>query len=343
MNAYIVAPEGRPLAAALLSVERLEAALSFWRDCVGFAPVGEPRALDARWNALWGMPPHAAGRMALLQACDLPVGRLLLVEWDVHGRQRIRATEDTLAFGLQNVNCYVPDAAAAVAVLVAAGGRPWTAPTSHAFGAAVGVPIEVVLEVRDGVALNLVELTSRDPQTRIGQMRAYVERIGHTRTGFSPIVTTSHVVRSIDAAIAFHRDVLRMEVLFDDCLSSDAANAFLRLPPGSRTRVTFLQGAHMYGKIALSEPLNYACAELAPRAHAPNLGYLAQVYEVEDLAAARAACAKHGVAEERVAAAVDLAGFGERAAAVVCTPFSGAPMLLLAPGQRDQASRSGSR
>jgi catechol 2,3-dioxygenase-like lactoylglutathione lyase family enzyme len=202
-------------------------------------------------------------------------------------------------------------------------------PTRHAFDAAVGAPVEVVAEVVDGVALNLVELTASGAGTRIGQMRAYVERVGYTGAGFSPVVTTSHVVRSIDAATAFYRDVLGMGVLFDDELASDEANAFLRLPRGSRTRVRFVQGGHMFGKIALSEPLNYACEELGSRARAPNVGYLAQIFEVDDLANARAACAELGVPEEGHADAVDVAGFGERAAVRVRLPFSDAPVLLL--------------
>lgn len=326
---HIVAPNGSPLAAALISVENLEASLAFWVGRVGFEPVGEPQAASGAWNALWGVPRETQARFVLLRASGLAVGQLLLVEWSVPGRVRIRAAEDTRAFGLQNVNCYVENADDGLADLVAAGGRAWSAPTRHEFGPAVGAPIEVVAEVVDGVALNLVELATRDPATRIGQMRAYVASVGYTSRGFSPVVTTSHVVRAIDDGVAFYRDVLGMGVLIDDELKSDEANGFLRLPAGSRTRVTFTQGAHMFGKVAMSGPLNYACDDLTPRAHAPNLGYLAQVFEVNDLAASRAAAARLGAKEEGAAQALDVAGFGERDALLVRHPASGAPILIL--------------
>jgi catechol 2,3-dioxygenase-like lactoylglutathione lyase family enzyme len=326
---HIVAPQGSPLAAALISVEDLEASVAFWCGKVGFEPVGEPQAASARWNALWGLPSTTDARSVLLRACGLAVGQILLVEWRAAGRQRIRVAEDTRAYGLQNVNCYVENADAGLAELVAAGGRAWSAPTRHEFGPAVGAPIEVVAEVIDGVALNLVELATRDPATRIGQMRAYVAGIGYTGRGFTPVVTTSHVVRSIDDGVAFYRDVLGMGVLIDDELKSDAANLFLRLSPGCRTRVTFTQGAHMFGKVAMSGPMNYACDDLAPRAHAPNIGYLAQVFEVRDLVAARAAAARLGTREEAFLHDVDVAGFGERDALLLRHPASGAPVLIL--------------
>jgi catechol 2,3-dioxygenase-like lactoylglutathione lyase family enzyme len=326
---HIVAPNGSPLAAALISVENLEASIDFWVGRVGFEPVGEIQAASGDWNALWGLPRNTPARFVLLRANGMAVGQLLLVEWDVPGRQRIRANEDTQAYGLQNVNCYVENADAGLADLVAAGGRPWSPPTRHEFGPAVGAPIEVVAEVVDGVALNLVELTSRDPAQRIGQMRAYVAGLGYTSRGFTPVVTSSHVVRTIDAGVAFYRDVLGMGVLIDDELKSDEANGFLRLPRGSRTRVTFVQGVHMFGKIAMSGPLNYECDDLTPRAHAPNVGYLAQVFEVKDLAAARAAAARLGAKEEGAAELVDVAGFGERGVLLVRHPASGAPILIL--------------
>ena len=72
----------------------------------------------------------------------------------------------------------------------------------------VGTPIEVVFEGPDGVMINLVELATTDPKTRIGQMRAYVEKHGRTKTGFTPVVTTNHVLQSRERGKTFYEEVL---------------------------------------------------------------------------------------------------------------------------------------
>jgi hypothetical protein len=125
-----------------------------------------------------------------------------------------------------------------------------------------------------------------------------------------------------------------MGALIDEELSADRVNAFLRLPEGARTHVTFMQGNHMFGKLALSEPLNYAakCVDLRPRAHAPNVGYLAQAFEVDDVAAAVARSREldaEVVVEPRVAV---LPGLAPRGSAIVRNPGSGALQWLVAVG-----------
>lgn len=328
-----VAPRGRPLSAAVLSVENLDRALEFHRDVLGYAPVAEPEALAPAFQVLFGLSSGVPGRAVLLRACEMAVGQLLLVEWDAAGRERIRPHADLRGYGLQNVNVYVADAHEAVADLVAAGCEPWSPPVPHELEPHVGALTEVVLEGPDGVALVVVELTTRDPATRIGHMRAYVEQCGYTPAGYTPVVTTLHVVRSVPQAVRFYAEVLGLGVLIDTTLASDAVNRLLKLPPGCRTHGVFLQGGDMYGKVAVAEPLGWRCEELASRARAPNLGYLAQLFEVEDLVAARLACARVGAPFVGSATAVDVPGYGQRAALCVQHPASGAPVVLLGPQQ----------
>jgi catechol 2,3-dioxygenase-like lactoylglutathione lyase family enzyme len=334
--AHIVAPAGSPLAAAVLSVERLEHALAFYRDEIGLdvGPVTQWRG--AAFEALWGLPPGVRARCCLLGVPDGRVGRVLLVEFGAAAgsalrRERIQRTPNSQVFGLANLNFYVRDAAAAVRDLTARGYRFWTQPTQHSLERNVGNPIEVIFDGPDGVAINLVELTSRDPATRIGQMRAFVDAHGYTRTGYTPVVTTSHVVRSLDAARAFYERVLKMGVLIDDVLRAPHVNAFLRLPEAGSTHVQFMQGNHMFGKLALSEPLNYAdrCEDLRPRAHAPNIGYLAQAFEVDDLDGAARACVALGVESAGARAVIDIPGLGRRDQLLVRNPGSGALQWLL--------------
>lgn len=332
----IVAPEGSPLAAAAVSCERLEASLAFYRDEIGLdaGPVIDWRG--AAFESLWSLPPGASARCCLLGVPGGTVGRVLLLEFagppgSPLRRERIQRRPDSQVFGLANLNFYVRDAAQVVRDVGARGYTAWTLPTQHSLDDRVGNPIEVIFDGPDGVAINLVELASRDPATRIGQMRAYVESHGYTRTGYTPVVTTSHVVRSIAAARRFYEGVLRMGVLIDDELSAPHVNAFLRLPADGRTHITFMQGNHMFGKIALSEPLNYAdrCEDLGPRAKAPNIGYLAQVFEVADVAAAEAACLAAGIAPLAPRGELDLPGLGRREQLLVRNPGSGALQWLV--------------
>ncbi len=338
----IVAPEGSPLAVAVVSARDLGASMRFYADVIGLDAGDETRWSGPAFEALWGLPSGAVARCRMLGAGPSPVGRVLLMEFDERSlppgmqRETIAPRADSAQFGLANLNFYDADIRASAARLQAAGFVFWSAPTQHSLTAGVGDPIEVVFDGPDGVAINLVELTSTDLATRIGQMRAFVERHGRTRTGFTPVVTTSHVVRSIPRARAFYERVLRMGVLIDDVMSADRVNTFLRLPAGARTHITFMQGNHMFGKIALGEPLNYAeaCVDLRPRAQAPNIGYLAQAFELGSSAAfetAIRACRDlevEFVAETEVG---ELPGLGRRAHLMVRNPGSGALQWLLGP------------
>lgn len=336
--AHIVAPEGSPLAFAVISCERLESSLDFYCDRIG---LDAGRVFDWRGTAferLWSLPPGARARACMLGVGDGAVGRILLLDFDAaslppgFSREPVQRDAHSRVIGLANLNFYARDLRAAVQDFAARGHAVWSAPTQHSLDERVGNPIEVIFDGPDRVAINLVELTSRDPATRIGQMRAYVEQHGYTGQGFTPVVTTSHVVRSIDAARSFYERVLRMGVLIDDELRASHVNAFLRLPADGVTHIQFMQGAHMFGKIALSAPRNYLdqCDDLLPRARAPNIGYLAQAFEVGDLDAAAGECVALGVETTGERGIIEIPGLGLRDQLLVRNPGSGALQWLVA-------------
>lgn len=333
--AEIVAPEGSPLSFAVISCRELEKSLSFYRDVIGFAagPITTWRGDD--FERFWGLPSGSMARGCFLTANNCAVGRVALLEFSGEQRELIQTAPNSQVFGLANLNYYTADARGAVAALRAAGFNFWTEPTQHSLNAAVGNPIEVIFDGPDGVAMNLVELTSRDPTTRIGQMRAYVASQGYTPQGYTPVVTTSHVVRSLERCCEFYEKVCGMGRLFEDVMTADHVNAFLRLPQGGRTRIVFMQGNHMFGKIAVSEPLNYTqtCEDLQPRAHAPNVGYLAQGFDVRDirhaLVQASALQAEILVPQTRM----DVPGMGPCDNALIRNPGSGALMWLVGPSR----------
>ncbi len=180
--------------------------------------------------------------------------------------------------------------------------------------------------------MNLVELATEDPETRIGQMRQFVDEYGRTATGYTPVVTTSHVMSSLDKAREFYESVLDMGVLIDDRLASQESNDFLMLEPGSSTRIMFFQGNHMYGKIAASWPENYVCDDdLTPRAIAPNIGYIAQSFRVRSLDKSAAACTDLGVEVYTAPVEVDLPGRGHCKSMIVRNPGSNALQEIFEP------------
>jgi catechol 2,3-dioxygenase-like lactoylglutathione lyase family enzyme len=327
----IVAPDGSALAAAVVGSRSLEASRDFYVDCIGFDAGPAAVWSGADFERFWQLPAGSSARSCLLTANNCAVGRVLLLEFSGAARELVQAVPNSQVIGLANLNFYTADARAAVARLRAQGYGFWTEPTQHSLNAGVGNPIEVIFDGPDGVAMNLVELTSRAPATRIGQMRAYVAQTGYTRQGFTPVVTTSHVTRSVARACEFYEKVCGMGRLFEDVMAADHVNAFLRLPRGGRTKIVFMQGNHMFGKIAVSEPLNYLdrCQDLQPIARAPNIGYLAQIFEVRDLAGSMAAAAACGADVVIGTTRFEVPGLGVRDQALVRNPGSGALTWLL--------------
>lgn len=322
---------GSPLDTVVIGVADLEASLAFYRDVIGMTASAPVDWSGDAFAAIWHLPEGAGARAAFCHAGPDPVGRVLLVEFAAPGRLLVRENAERRSFGLFNLNFYTPDIHAAHAELSARGYEFWSAPVEHAFTPEVGTPVEVIFEGPDAVPINLVELKGGEPSSRIGEMRAFMAAFGHTAAGYSPVVTSAHCVRSRNAGVAFYGEVLGMSVIIDEELFSDEANHFLNTPAGARTHITFVQGAHMFGKVAMSMPVNYAPPDLVPRAVAPNIGYLAQAFAVADLDAAEAAFA--AVRDREVYAprqSVDVPGLGPQQVSVVRNPASGALTWLMA-------------
>ncbi|RMF95629.1 MAG: VOC family protein [Gammaproteobacteria bacterium] len=325
----VPALDGSPLAAAVIGVADLSRSMAFYRDLIGMDVVHAGRWQGRAFERHWGLPSGSAASSALLAASDAPVGRVLLLEFTASARQRVRQPGLARAYGLANLNFYTADIHRDAERLRGAGYRFWSAPVHYDLGPEVGTPIEVVFEGPDDVPVNLVELASTDPATRIGQMRAYVEQHGRTRTGFTPVVTSAQVVRDLERARAFCEQVLGMRLLIDEVLDSPDTNRLLGLPAGSRSRVQFMQGGHPFGKLALTQPLNYACEDLVPRAVPPNIGYVAQQFLVADLQQAAAVARALAAPVYTPAVELDLPGLGRCAAMLLRNPGSGALQELV--------------
>ncbi|HJN04157.1 MAG TPA: VOC family protein [Alphaproteobacteria bacterium] len=329
MTTDIVARDGCPLSVAVLGVADMETSLHFYRDLTGLTASDPVTWSGPDFERLWHLPAGAGAEAVFLHADPDPVGRILLLAFDAPERKIVRADKPPRAYGLINLNFYTSDIFAETEKFRALGYEFWSDPVAHEFTDNVGTPIEVVFEGPDGVLINWVELASDDPETRIGKMRAYVESFGRTPAGFTPVVTSAHCMRSVSEGRAFYETVLHMGVHINQVLDSENYRKFQRVPEGGRTRVTFMQGNHMFGKIATSEPLNYEVPDLTPDAVAPNIGYLAQTFLVPDMDAAERDCVGLGAEVYTPRMDIESPGLGMIHTMIVRNPGSGALQQLV--------------
>ena len=333
MSEEIIAPDGSPLRAAVIGCRDIEKSLAFYRDRIGLAVLADEFLSGAAFRSFWNLDSGVAARAILLGQGGEGVGQVLLLDFhlpegsaepvEIRGRSIVRAS------GCFNLNFYTADIHSDFEGLKKDGFVLWSDPVQHFFGDDVGDPIEGIFEGPDQVPLNLVELATRDPATRVGQMRAYVERRGYTDAGFTPIVTSSHGVDSSERAMAFYEEVLKMKPLIDEVLGTPDSNRLLNLPEDARTRVVFMQGNHMFGKVVLSEPLNYECESLIGRARPPNIGYLAQAFAVSDLNEAAGRCSALKAEVVSGPQETPWPGLGGVSAMLVRNPGSGALQVLM--------------
>jgi hypothetical protein len=128
----------------------------------------------------------------------------------------------------------------------------------------------------------------------------------------------------MEKALAFYYGPLHMSLFIESVLQGAETNRALCLPEDSRTRSVIVQGDHEYGKIALATPMNYEVPNLVPNAVPPNIGYLAQSFQVADMDGAVTGCAESAAEEFSAPTEIDLPGRGRCAAMLVRNPGSGA-------------------
>ncbi len=326
----IVAPQGAALHAAVIGVRTLEQSLRFYRDLIGLAVIDEGVLYNGAFSAFWRLPSGSRARYAALAERGGKVGRIVLIEFEGPERLPIRDIPDESAYGLMNLNFYTADIARDAARIEAAGYPLWSPPMRHRMAPEVGSPTEVMLDGPDTLIINLVELTTSDPATRIGQMRAFVaDDFGYNAQGFTPVVTTQHATPDMAAEVRFYEAAMGMRVLFSDRLGNPEQNAFSRYPEGSTTLCTFLQGAHMFGKVAVNQPLDYPCVSMTDTAVAPNIGYIAQAFIVPDLGLSVTRGREAGARDYALASDIHFPGLGPVQAAIVRSPGSGALILMI--------------
>jgi len=318
---------GSPLAAAILGVSKIETALAFYRDVIGLDASPTSTWSGAAFERHFALPAGASAKAVMFGYKDSPVGRVLALEFNAVDRKVIPSQGDRTYRGLWNLNFYVDDIRATTKQLQAKGFNFWSEPVGYEVSAKAGAPVEVLFDGPDGLAINLVELTG-DETTTVGKLRLEVAALGKTSKGFTQVATTSHSIVHRDKALAFYTRVLGMQVRIDDILGKPETNHFLGRPPDAKTRATFMAGAHQFGKVALSHPENYAAPDKVHLAVPPNIGYLAQSFQVPSILRAKDDCMAVGAEIYSPMMEIEMPGLGLVAAMIVRNPGSGALMHL---------------
>jgi catechol 2,3-dioxygenase-like lactoylglutathione lyase family enzyme len=308
----------------VISVEDLDTSLEFYAQTLGLEVAETLTWQGPEFEHYWQVPEGTTARCAFLGHGADPVGRIQLMQFDSPDRKQIRPAGTRRATGLFNLNLYTQDIKQDFLQLKSQGFDFWSEPAYNNFGPAVGETMELAFDGPDGVVINLVELLTEDPKTLIGHIHSFVSAYGRTPAGFTAVVTTAHSVLDMEKALAFYYGPLHMKLFVDSVLEGAETNAALNLAEDSRTHSVLVQGNHEYGKIALSEPLNYEIPNLVPDAVAPNIGYLAQSFQIDDIDAAARACAEVGAEEFSATVEIDLPGRGKCKTMLVRNPGSGA-------------------
>ncbi len=313
-----------PVSVVVIGAKDLDASLDFYAGTLGLG-VAETRTWQGpEFERYWHLPAGSAARCAFLGHGADPVGRIQLMEFNAPGRKLVRPPHVRRATGLFNLNIYADDIGKDYPKLKSQGFSFWSEPSRNNFGPAVGETLEAAFDGPDGVVINLIQLLSDDPKTVIGHIVSFIAGYGRTPTGFTSVVTTAHGVVDMEKALAFYYGPLHMSLFIESVLKGAETNRALCLPEEAQTRSVLVQGSHEYGKIALATPMNYRVPDLVPDAVPPNIGYLAQSFEVEDLDETARACASVGAEIFSGLTEIDLPGRGRCRALIVRNPGSGA-------------------
>jgi catechol 2,3-dioxygenase-like lactoylglutathione lyase family enzyme len=315
---------GAPVSVVVIGVEKLDRSLEFYGGTLGLSVAETLTWQGPAFERYWQVPKGTTARCAFLEHGVDPVGRIQLMEFSAANRKLVRPPHIRRANGLFNLNIYASDIKRDFERLRAQGYKFWSEPAHNNFGPVVGETMEAAFDGPDGVVINLIQLVTEDPKTVIGRIVKFIASYGRTPTGFTSVVTTAHSVSDMEKALAFYYGPLHMSLFIESILQGAVTNRALSLPEDARTRSVLVQGHHEYGKIALATPMNYEIPNLVPDAVPPNIGYLAQSFQVADLDETARACAAIDTELFSGPAELDLPGRNKCRSMIVRNPGSGA-------------------
>ena len=321
---------GTPFSMVVIGVDGLEESIQFYQDVMGLDVLWCDALKGPNFTTFWNLDAGMEAEGALMGLESEEFGRILLVDCKADNKVMIRPPETKSILGLYNLNFHVDDCFAVVDVLRKQGIEFWSEPVKPDLDEEQGGTIEALFDGPSGVAINLVQLIGGRPDNSIGQLREQLSNHAQSRTGFTPVATSTLAPKDGDPAVAFFKDTLGMFVAIDQVLGNPATNAMLGRPEDAQNRIVFLAPGHVFGKILLSQPVNYEVDDAVGRSHFPNIGYLAQSYVVDDLQDVCAQVKDLGGEIKTQPMDIDVPGLGMRESALVTCPGSGVLIQLIA-------------
>lgn len=299
-----------PFREVVFSVSQLDACEALYTTIGGYEVIYSG-PLSAAIAEAWHLPPHAHATERLLRAPQSDYGFLRLVQFEGLPQRVMRSSGRIFdSGGIFDIDVRVNDIQAMFEQLRERGFHSLTDPIEYTFGTTRVK--EVLMKGHDDIVFALIERI--DPPL-----------IGWQFEGFSRIFNCSQIVRDMHTEVAFYRDVLGFNCVFQGQLNLDAdtpnvlglpANLISPLPEVailSPTQtidgsVEFLAMPHIQG------------VHFGEDGIAPNRGILSLRYPVNDLAAYHARIATRGASIITPPRAVNLAPYGETHLMIVRTP-----------------------
>lgn len=319
---------GTALGASLISCSSLAHFCDFFGGELGFDLSPTETLSGDAFTRHWNLPPGTTATAVAASVGNSAVGRVIGIVFDALSRASTANGKAEPFIGYWNLNFYVDDIFAVTDRLEAQGYRFWSRPIRNVVNGGAGAPVEAIFAGPDDIAINLVQLDG-DEGSQVAEIRRETAGLPKSRTGFSQVATSAHATRDIVAASRFSREVLGMTVSIDAVLESPEVNELTGRPRDGRTHVLWMRGAHPYGKVALSQPLNYELRDVAAIAVAPAIGQLAHSFDVADLDAAIVAATACGAPPIGQPEVIAIPGVGDRRAVMVRSPGSNALIQLV--------------
>lgn len=280
---------GSPLSVVVFGVSDLDETTAFYRDVIGLDATDETNWSGKDFESLWQLPAGSSGRTRLFSLGDSPVGRILAIEFDAPNRQVIALPDERTFRPYWNINLYVDALDPIITHLKQNNCRIWSEPYDYKTSDDVGTWREAVAIGPDNITIVILQLP-KDTKTKVGEISLGSDA-ARTRFGFTQVASTSHSVDSYDKSFAFYRDVLGMTPIFEDVMSNPKLNLLNSRPEHGQTQWAFIKGSSSYlGKVVISCPLNYSVPDRSGISLPPNIGYLAQGFDVANMTKAVSAC-----------------------------------------------------